>query len=224
MHSMKIQHALAALAALTALPIAAQTADKATYEVTFTPAWSAKSHPLEYPEAGVLTGPHFSGVIGATHSKGYEVFTVGRAPTPGLERLSEMGKHDPLDAEIKAAIAKGTAGALFETDAIKDLTKPVKFTVTVDSKHPLVSAVAMIAPSPDWFAGVANVNLNEGGSWVGSKKLEVFAYDSGGDDGATYKAPDKDTNPKKATSEANTAHFVIKGQRVPVAKITFTRK
>ena len=215
---------LAAIAALVSLPVAAQNADRATYEVTFTPMWSAKTHPLEYPEAGVLTGPHFSGVIGTTHGTGYEIFKVGKMPSAGLERLSEMGKHDPLDAEIKAAIAKGSAGSLFETDAIKDLTKSVKFTVTVDGKNPMVSAVAMIAPSPDWFAGVGNINMKEGGGWVVAKTLDVYAYDSGGDDGTTYKADDKDNNPKKATSLAGTAHFVQGGKRVPVARITFTRK
>jgi len=214
----------AALAAIAALPVSALAADQATYEVSFTPGWSAQSHPLDYPKAGVLSGPHFSGIIGATHGAGYQLFTTGKAPTTGIERLSEMGKHDPLDAEIKAAIAKGTAGALFETDGIKDLTKPVKFTVTVDGKHPMVSAVAMIAPSPDWFAGVGNVNLREADGWVVSKTLDVYAYDSGGDDGTTYEASDKDTNPKKATALAGSAHFVQGGRRVPVARITFTRK
>lgn len=215
---------LAALAALVSMPVAAQNADRATYEITFTPGWTARSHPLDYPEAGLLTGPHFSGIIGATHGSGYELFKVGRMPGAGIERLSEMGKHDPLDAEIKAAIAKGTAGALFETDGIKDLTKPVRFTVTVDGKNPMVSAVAMIAPSPDWFAGVANISLKEGGGWVVVKTLDVYAYDSGGDDGTTYMAADKDTNPKKPTSIAGSAHFMSGGKKVPVARITFTRK
>ena len=215
---------LAALAALVSLPFAAQAAGPATYEVTFTPGWTAKSHPLDYPEAGLLTGPHFSGIIGATHAAGFAIYKEGGKPTPGLERLSEMGKHDPLDAEIKAAIAKGSAGALFETDAIKDLSQPVTFTVTVDAKHPLVSAVAMIAPSPDWFAGVANVDLRQGDGWVASKTLDVLAYDSGGDDGTTYKADDKDTNPKKVTSVNQSAHFTKNGKSVPVAKVTFTKK
>jgi len=214
----------AALAALVAMPLAAQTPDRAVYEVTFTPAWSAQSHPLEYPKAGVLTGPHFSGIIGTTHGAGYEIFKAGKAPSPGLERLSEMGKHDPLDAEIKAAIAKGSAGALFETDGIKDLTRPVKFSITVDTRNPMVSAVAMIAPSPDWFAGVGNVSLMEAGGWVVAKTLDVYAYDSGGDDGTTYEAADKDNNPKKATALAGSAHFVQGGRRVPVARVTFTRR
>jgi hypothetical protein len=224
MYRMNRKIRFAALAAVAALPVSALAADQATYDVSFTPGWNAQSHPLDYPKAGLLSAPHFSGIIGASHGAGYRLFATGRAPSTGIERLSEMGKHDPLDADIKAAIAKGAAGMLFETDAIKDLGKPVRFTVTVDGKHPMVSAVAMIAPSPDWFAGVGNVNLMEADGWVVTKTLDVYAYDSGGDDGTTYEAADKDTNPKKATAINDSAHFLQGGRRVPVARITFTRR
>jgi hypothetical protein len=52
----------------------------------------------------------------------------------------------------------------------------------------------------------------------------LVAYDSGGDDGTTYMAPNKDTNPKKPTSQAMTPHFVINGNVVPVGSVTFTKK
>jgi hypothetical protein len=204
----------------SAAPAMAETAQ---YSVTFTRTWTDKTHPFEYPEAGVLTGPHFSGLIGATHGDAYSIFKEGSLPTPGLEKLSEEGKHSPLDQEIKDAIATGKAGALFETGPIRDAAKTETVTFTVSSKFPMVSAVAMIAPSPDWFAGAANVNLVEGGQWVSSKSVDLSAYDSGGDDGTTYKASDKDNNPKKTTTMAATPHFVINGNRPPVGKLVFTK-
>jgi hypothetical protein len=88
----------------------------------------------------------------------------------------------------------------------------------------MVSAVAMIAPSPDWFAGVANVNLMEGGNFVAEKTVDLDAWDSGGDDGTTYEASDKDNEPKKATTPASEQHFTVKGQRMPVGRITFKRR
>ena len=203
---------------------AATAADTAQYKVTFTRLWTAKTHPFEYPKAGLLTGPHLSGLIGATHAAGgYSIFKIGALPTPGLERLSEEGKHSPLDQEIKDAIAAGKAGSLFETGPIRDASKTETVTVTVTTKFPMVSAVAMIAPSPDWFAGIADVNLMENGKWVASRTVEMFAHDSGGDDGTTYEAPDKDNNPKKPTTMANTRHFVMNGRRPPVARLTFTK-
>jgi hypothetical protein len=136
--------------------------DGAEYTVKFTRTWTEKTHPFEYPEAGLVSGPHFSGLIGASHGDGYAIFKEGTPPTPGLEKLSEEGKHTPLDKEIMAAIQAGKAGALFETGPIRDASKTETTKVHVTDKFPMVSAVAMIAPSPDWFAGAANVNLKEG--------------------------------------------------------------
>ena len=197
--------------------------ETAQYSVTFVRLWTDKTHPFEYPEGSLLTGPHFSGLIGATHGDGYAIFKEGTPPTPGLERLSEEGKHSPLDQEIRDAISAGKAGALFETGPIRDASKNEMVTITVSSQFPMVSAVAMIAPSPDWFAGAANVNLMEGGQWVSSKEVDLAAYDSGGDDGTTYKAPDKDNNPKKPTTTASAPHFEVNGNRPPVGRLVFTK-
>jgi hypothetical protein len=206
-----------AFGALSAPVFAAD--DTASYEVTVTGLWTADRFPVEYPKAGVLTGPHFSGVIGTSHNGKFDLFKLGAQPTPGLERLSEEGKHSPLDAEIKDAIGRGLAGALFESDPIKDFAKPVTSTVRVTTAYPEVSAVAMIAPSPDWFAGVAGVSLMEGGKFVAEKTVEMFAYDSGGDDGDTYTAADRDNSPKKATAKGSAKHFGGK----PVARVTFRK-
>jgi hypothetical protein len=211
------------LATLVASLAAAAPGDAAKYSVTFTRLWTEKTHPFEYPEAGVLTGPHFSGLIGATHNGAYEIYKLGTKPTRGLERLSEEGKHSPLDEEIKAAIGAGKAGELFETGPIRDAAKTESFEVTVTKRFPMVSAVAMIAPSPDWFAGASDISLMEGGKWVAGKSVDLYAYDSGGDDGTTYKADDKDTNPKKPTMQQNDRHFVINGKRVRVGTLTFKK-
>jgi hypothetical protein len=196
----------------------------AEYTVVVKSRWTPANHPFEYPSAGALTGPHFSGVIGVAHDSSYTIFREGSLPTAGLENLSENGRHAPLDAEIRAATEKGTAGALFETGPLRDFGDSLVATVRVDERHPLVSLVAMVAPSPDWFTGASNVNLAENGQWVTSRTLELNAYDSGGDDGATYKAPDRDTDPKKPTRLADTRHFRVNGALVPVATVTFTKQ
>jgi hypothetical protein len=196
----------------------------AEYTVVLKSSWTKANHPFEYPAAGAISGPHFSGVIGASHDATYSLFSDGALPTPGLERLSEEGKHDPLDAEIRAAVTAGTAGALFESGPLRDFADSIVTTVKVDERHPFVSVVAMVAPSPDWFTGAANVNLVENGGWVQSRTIELLAWDSGGDDGATYKAADKDNTPKKPTSKAMTPHFVVNGVAVPVGSVTFIKK
>lgn len=198
--------------------------DATDYTVVFKSTWTKANHPFEYPTANAVSGPHFSGVIGASHDASFSLFREGSLPTPGIEKLSEEGKHSPLDDEIKAAMAVGSVGALFTTGPLRDFGDSIVTMVRVDGAHPLVSLVAMIAPSPDWFVGAASVHLLEGGAWVESRTLELYAYDSGGDDGATYKAADKDANPKKATTQARSRHFINSGAPIPVATVTLTRR
>jgi hypothetical protein len=197
--------------------------DGVEYTVVLKSRWTRDRFPFEYPAAGALTGPHFSGLIGAAHNESYAVFAPGSRPTAGLERLSEEGKHSPLDAEIRTAIGAGSAGVLFESGPLRDFGDSLVATIRVDADHPLVSLVAMIAPSPDWFTGVSNVNLRENGAWVDSRTLDLWAYDSGGDDGTTYKAADRDNSPKKATSQASSRHFAPSGTPLAVGTLTITR-
>lgn len=197
--------------------------DGVEYTIVLKSSWTAARFPFEYPEAGTFTGPHFSGLIGASHSPSYAIFSVGSRPTPGLEKLSEEGKHTPLDGEIRAAIQSGAAGALVESGPLRDFKDSLVATVRVDPDHPLVSLVAMIAPSPDWFTGISNVNLRENGEWVATRTLDLWSYDSGGDDGTTYKAADQDNNPKKATSQNSDRHFAPKGTALSVGTVTITR-
>jgi hypothetical protein len=193
--------------------------ETATYTVVLRGRWTAANFPLDYP-----AGAHFSGLIGATHSEGYHLFREGMTPSAGLERLSEMGNHQPLDGEIQSAASAGRVGMLVTTGPLKDFGDSVVTTITVDAKHPLVSLVAMIAPSPDWFAGVASVDLRDMGSWAANRTVVLMAYDSGGDDGTTYAAPDRDASPKRPTMIASRKHFAPGGKAMPVATITFVKQ
>lgn len=197
-------------------------AKSARYSVTFVPTWNPATFPLDYPithaRGGLLTP-----IIGATHGPTYRIFSTGRQPTPGLERLSEMGKHDPLDSEIKKAIADGKAGSLIEFEMASDgpVHPSVSTEFEIDERNPMVSLVGMIAPSPDWFYGVSNVSLFDGKRWVPRLVIDAYAWDSGGDLGTTYMAEDQDANPKEKTKYADTAHFVQGGKKTPVGVFVF---
>ena len=203
-----------------ATPAGSPMMDGAEYTLVFKSNWTAANHPVEYPSGAA----HFSGIIGAAHDASYAIFKDGMRPTPGLEALSEMGKHTPLDMEIRAADSAGMAANLFESGPLKNFQDSIVTTFRVDAKHPMVSFVAMVAPSPDWFTGATNVNLVENGAWVASKTLQLYAWDSGGDDGETYKAADRDNNPKKPSMQAMSRHFVTNGTPVSVATAIMTRK
>jgi len=170
---------------------------KVEYTVVLKSRWTSGNFPLEYPAAGVVSGPHFSGLIGATHAAGYDIFTEGTMPTPGLERLSEEGKHAPLDDEIRSAISAGTAGALFETGALRDFADSLVTTFEISQTHPLVTLVTMVAPSPDWFTGVNGLALFQNGQWIDEVRVTVYGWDAGTDSGTTYSSPDKETSPRQ---------------------------
>jgi len=208
--------------ACATVPAKPSSADAAIYEVTFQGTWTKATHPAEYPEGSSLDlgAAHFSGVIGAPHSAGYSLFKEGAQASPGLMTLSHTGGHSPLDAELKAAAAAGNAGEMFETGVFIDVNAPQSARFEVSDRFPLVSLAAMVAPSPDWFVGVNDVDLKENGKWVDAKTIQAYAWDSGTYDGMTYKAPEKATSPHEPVARNTAPPFK---QGTAVATITFKR-
>ncbi len=211
---------IATLSGLVAVAGAVRAAEPARYKVVFERTWSSETHPQDFPYLA-----HFSPVIGVTHAAGYDPFRSGGAPTAGIEKLCEEGKHQPLDGEIQAAIKAGTAGALIETmEPLRSVPGKAEATFAIDAAHPMVSIAAMIAPSPDWCAIAADVTLLENDQWVKEKSLSLEAWDAGTDSATSYRASDHDTQPR-GTIQLNTSPYFVKdGKRVPVGRVTFTRQ
>jgi len=192
----------------------------ARYQVTFERTWSSETHPKDFPLLA-----HFSPVIGVTHDARYSPMHAGGTATPGLERLCEEGKHQPLDAEIRSAIEAGTAGTLIETaDPIRDVPGQAVASFEIDPAHPTVSIAAMIAPSPDWCAMAADVDLFEGGQWLAEKSVMLYAWDVETDSGTSYRAFDKDMEPRGPIQLNGAPYFVKEGKHVPVGQVTFVRQ
>ena len=214
---MRLRCCLAAFLS-TASVCAAVSAEQVTYRVTVEGAWTATSHPHEYP-----ADAHFSWLIGATHDEGYRLFETGSFATPGLEALAEQGELSPYDAEIQAAIDQGNAGTAFQARPVERMPGNTVFEIAVDERRPLVSLVTMIAPSPDWFTGVADVRLLENGQWIAEKTLALEAWDAGTDSGATFTSPDADTMPRTEVGRTAGLHFAADGKSIPVGAVTFKR-
>jgi hypothetical protein len=199
---------------------AASAESPVRYQVSFERTWSAETHPQDFPLLA-----HFSPVIGLTHNGKYAPFAVGATASSGLERLCEEGKHQPLDGEIRAAIAAGSAGALIETlEPLRSVPGTAMATFEIDASHPRVSIAAMIAPSPDWCAVAADVSLQENGQWLERKTVALEAWDVGTDSATSYRALDDDTQPRGEIMQSNSAYFVNGGKPVPVGTLTFVRQ
>jgi hypothetical protein len=189
----------------------------ARYRVTFTATWTAATHPQDAPE-----DPHFSPLIGVTHRASVEFWREGALSSEGIRRMAERGATSPLDAEMQAAIAAATAQHLLRGAAIDspDATS-VEFDVSLE--HPLVTLVTMVAPSPDWFVGVAGLALVENGQWITDREVPLLPWDAGTDSGASFESPDAETVPRQPITLIRTPPLAVGGQAMPLGRFRFTR-
>jgi hypothetical protein len=193
----------------------------ARYRVDFERTWSSDTHRKDFPLLA-----HFSPVIGVTQARGYELIQSGARATSGLESLCEQGKHQPLDAEIKAAMASGQVGALIETsDPLRDVPQTAMAEFEIDTLHPTVTIAAMIAPSPDWCAVATDVVLVQDGKFEDRVSAELVAWDMGTDSATSYRALDKDSQPREPIMPSASPYFRNgeNGAANPVGRVTFTR-
>ena len=183
------------------------TAATGRYRLVFDGRWSAETHPQGFPG-----GPHFSGLVGSVHSEQVRFWEPGQIATDGVKNVAETGGKSPMTDEVRAAIDAGTALSLVDGPGVPDApgTASVEFEVTRDYHQ--LTLVTMLAPSPDWFAGVHNLPLLVDGAFVDGVTVELSLYDAGTDSGLTYAAADDPTEPRSPimllTSEPADSPFI----------------
>jgi hypothetical protein len=193
--------------------------DSAVYTVTFESTWSAATHPADFPG-----NAHFSGLIGGTHNDRVVFWSEGQPASAGMESMAETGAKGTLSNEVDAAIDAGDAAAILSGGGIGTSPGTVSMTFTIDRDYPRVTLVSMVAPSPDWFVGVAGLELYRDGAWVDRLEVPLFPYDAGTDSGATYTAANQDTVPTEPIFRIATYAF-LDGHRVPtIGSFTFVRQ
>jgi len=178
------------LSCVLLVPALHAATQSATYQLVFEATWSAATHPVDFPP-----NPHFSGLIGGTHNDQVGFWLPGALASAGIEAMAELGAKSPLDSEVQTAINAGTAGSLISGGGIPVSPGSVSVSFTVTQTHSRITVVSMIAPSPDWFVGVHDLELFENGEWVHSKVIALDPYDAGTDSGTNYTSPNQDTNP-----------------------------
>lgn len=190
----------------------------ARYRVTFQAAWSASSHPVEFPSSA-----HFSPLVGGTHTDRVTFWREGALASAGIKDMAERGLTNTMVQEIDAAIAAGTAQRAFTGGAINLSPGAATAEFEISQSHPLVTLVSMIAPSPDWFVGVAGVSLFERGQWIDQRRLELLPWDAGTDSGRTFASPDLVTAPPEPIARIASAPLAPEGRAAPLGTFTFTR-
>lgn len=204
--------AMALLVVVGASPVVADPGD-ATYTVTFDASWSAGTHPQDFP-----ANAHFSGLVGGTHDASVHFWAAGEPASLGIQRMAEWGLQSVLADEVQVAVDAGSAGTVLLGPGIASSPGSATLTFTATLAHPLVTLTTMIAPSPDWFVGVAGLDLRPGGSWSEEITVALYPWDAGTDSGVSYNSGDQPTVPHVPV-------FAIPGSPftpgVPVGTFTF---
>jgi len=188
-------------------------ADSVQYELTFDATWSAATHPQDFPG-----NAHFSPLVGTAHNANVSFWADGQLASLGIKNVAETGSGTALAALIDAATTAGNASGPVSSPGGNGSPGMNTVTFTVDSAMPLVTFVTMIAPSPDWFVGVHDISLRQGGAWLDNVVVDLDPYDAGTDDGTTFVSPNAATVPPVPISEITGFPFEGTG---PLGTFTF---
>ena len=160
----------------------------AKYKIEYVIDWSQQTHPQTFPN-----GAHVSPIVVVAHMEENNLFTSNKLASDGMEIMAETGATQVLSAEIEDSI-----GILNSSPSIGQvINAPGRdiLEIELNQDHPLISAVSMLAPSPDWFIAASNINLFTDGQWLNEIEVNMRAYDAGTDNGANFVSDNSDTDP-----------------------------
>ncbi len=194
----------------------------ANYDISITTIWNATDH------TSLPGNAHWSPLAGATHKNLNDILEFGViAPTTnGIKDIAETGNTSNFNTEVNDAIAAGNADQYLQqgfSPFSGNNSNASISNVSVNEDFPLITLVSMVAPSPDWFIAVNNLDLRSGNNavnngWKDTFTIDVFAYDAGTDSGTDYTSGNSSTSPRDPISMVSGSP--INGNRM--ATITFT--
>lgn len=187
----------------------------ADYRVTFNSNWNSTDHPIDFPGGSA----HFSPLVGNTHNIAGQIWDVGGIATNGIEQMAETGGTSMLNAEIDTELNSGGTESRVNGAGAGNVDS-IEIEMTVSNSHPLFSMVTMIAPSPDWFVGVHDLDLRENGVWRQNYTVDLFPYDAGTQDGDSFNNAGANTNPRDPIEQIVTSPFP---NGIPLGTFVFER-
>ena len=194
------------------------SSEEASYRVVFNSTWSRDTHPEDFP-----FGPHFSGLVGATHDSSVVYWEPQQNASLGVQHVAEFGSKSAFIREINATIQEGMAETLLSGSGISRSPGNAVLHFTLSRSFPLVTLISMIAPSPDWFVGVHGLSLFENGQWQTQVRVPLFAYDAGTDSGTRYTSSNQVTLPVEKIHLLTTSPFLVNGEIPSLGTFIFDR-
>lgn len=177
----------------------------AQYDVTFYNFLTAENFGSLIPSDGLV----FSPLSAVSHSNRVSLLTVRGFASEPVELIAEKGDNSELVAVAESLLGKGTKSVV----AADGPTMPGNKTtlrVAVDCENPFVTAISMIAPSPDWIVQVSNKNLFSSGhqAFVPYTWGYLIAYDAGTDSGMEFTNPEDESLDEPTEPPLNIAPLV----------------
>ncbi len=179
----------------------------ANYKVTFKGAFNKQRHDSKmFPE-----DPHFSPLVVINHNARYSLAQVGLLSTTGVKNVAEVGNSKVLIEELKKGQRYKSVKNYKVTKGI-DGEGVVSTEIKVSYRYPFISAISMIAPSPDWFVALNNFSVIKENKFLNKVMIPLYAYDAGTDKGRYF------TSANEANSVPVPIHPLINVSGAPIMK------
>ncbi len=193
---------------------------EARYSITISGQWKA-------PAFTVPGGAHYTTFIGMVHNDMATMWNDGTKATLGMEVLAETGGGGPILSEIDSTVRTKNGLALLLFVAPSTIGSSA-VNVYCNSNYSRISFASMLGPTPDWFVGVSNINLYTNNQWVADTTIQLYAYDSGTENGDTFGYNNPATIPQQNINllQAGQATVLANGNAAlaPIATARFVRQ
>lgn len=193
---------------------------EARYSITITGKWAS-------PAFSVPAGAHYTTFVGMVHSDKSTLWKDGSLASPGMEMLAEIGNGTTLLGEINGNIAGGKASALllFLAPAI---TGTISTSAYCNTNFSRISFASMLAPTPDWFIGVSDINLYNNNKWITDSSIQLYSYDAGTEEGDIFGTNNATTSPQQNIQKLQAAQASVlangNASLAPIATVRFTKQ
>jgi len=163
------------------------------YNCIFENQWNEDRHPNNFPTT--QSDVHWTKQILGSHDDTYTMWKEGILADEGVQKMAEAGGTADIIIELQNnndSFDIGYEKYLYDQDP-KVIYEPIEVSKT---KH-YISAIAKLAPSPDWFSGFYMFNAIDEASdtWYQQFSIPLYPYDAGTENGDTYDVVNSQTVP-----------------------------
>ena len=161
------------------------------YKVTFNFNWNQNDYASDYP-----SNAHFSKLIGWSHKPDNDFFENGTLASAGIQSMAETGQTETLEVELRSKIEAGEGYLQILGSSLGSGVEESEIEIEVDQTNSAITLATMIAPSPDWYVAIVNIDLQHGGEFIKELTVEAQSYDAGTDSGTDFTSPNSPSSPK----------------------------